>query len=426
LTGDAPAGEPTAGAPAAGGLAAGGLAAGGLAAGGLAAGHPAVGDSAAWFRDIFGAAPDGAWHAPGRVNLIGEHTDYNEGFVLPFALSRGTLAVAGRRVDSVLELHSRQVPGGGAVIPVGSLAPGAITGWAAYPAGVVWAMRAAGHPVGGVSMVFDSDVPRGAGLSSSAALECAVALALTDLYGLAVPKSELVTIAQRAENDFVGVPCGIMDQSASLLCQVGHALLLDCRTSEAAAVPFDTAAAGLDLLVIDTGARRELADGDYASRRGECEQAARALGVRALRDVSDVAEVSRLADPLLRRRARHVVTENQRVIDTVALLRAGRLSEAGALLAASHVSLRDDFEISWPEADATVTAATEAGALGARMIGGGFGGSVIALVPAAESARVRESVCAEFARRGWPSPQFLDATPSAGARRVQGPSNPAG
>ena len=382
---------------------------------------PAAGRAAAWFADAFGAAPDGAWQAPGRVNLIGEHTDYNEGFVLPFALSRGTLAVAGRRADDMLEVRSRQVSGGNAVIPAGALAPGTIDGWAAYPAGVVWAMRAAGYPVGGVSMVIDSDVPRGAGLSSSAALECAVALALSDLHGLEVPRSELVLIAQRAENDFVGVPCGIMDQSASLLCQPGHALLLDCRTSESAAVPFDPAAAGLELLVIDTGARRELADGDYAGRRGECEQAARELGLRSLRDVADVAELSRLADPVLRRRATHVVTDNQRVIEMVALLRAGRLSEAGALLTASHASLRDDFEISWPEADVTVAVASGAGALGARMIGGGFGGSVIALVPASGSAGVRTAICAEFGRRDWPPPQFLDAMPSASAHRVLGP-----
>ncbi len=383
--------------------------------------RPAAEHAAAWFLDAFGVPPDGAWHAPGRVNLIGEHTDYNAGFVLPFALSRGTLAVAGRRGDGVLEVRSRQVPGSVVAIPVSSLAPGAVAGWAAYPAGVVWAMRAAGYPVGGVSMVIDSDVPSGAGLSSSAALECAVALALTDLHGLAVPRSELVMIAQRAENDFVGVPCGIMDQSASLLCQAGHALLLDCRTSETAAVPFNPAAAGLDLLVIDTGARRELADGDYASRRSECEQAARALGLRSLRDVTDLAEVSRrLAGPL-RRRAMHVVTDNRRVIEMVALLRAGRLSEAGALLTASHLSLRDDFEISWPEADAAVAAATGAGALGGRMIGGGFGGSVIALVPAPESAGVRVAISDEFGRRGWPPPRFLDARPSASARRVLGP-----
>jgi len=375
-------------------------------------------DCAAWFRDSYGVAAGGAWFAPGRVNLIGEHTDYNDGFVLPFALGRGTVAVAGRRDDDVIELRSRQVPGGSAVIPLDSLAPGAIPGWAAYPAGVAWAMRAAGHPVAGFSLVIDSDLPRGAGLSSSAALECAVGLALTDLNGTAMPRSELVTIAQRAENDFVGVPSGIMDQSASLLCRAGHALLLDCRTSEAAAVPFDPAGHGLDLLVIDTGVRRELTDGDYAGRRGECEQAARALGLRSLRDITDISQVSLLPDPLLRRRARHVFTENQRVLETARLLRAGRLSEAGALLTASHASLRDDFQISWPAADAAVSAVTRAGALGGRMTGGGFGGSVIALVAAGDSARVRAAVRAEFGRQGWHPPRFLDATPSAGARRV--------
>jgi len=378
------------------------------------------GEGAAWFRDAYGAAPEGAWLAPGRVNLIGEHTDYNEGFVLPFALSRATLAVAGRRDDDIIELRSRQMPDGGEAISIGSLEPGAIPGWAGYPAGVVWAMRAAGHPVAGVRLLIDSDLPRGAGLSSSAALECAVALALADLHGLAVPRSELVLIAQRAENDFVGVPCGIMDQSASLLCEAGQALLLDCRTAETAAVPFDPAASGLELLVIDTGARRALADGDYASRRGECDQAARGLGLSSLRDITDISQVAQLTDPLLQRRARHVFTENQRVIETVRLLRAGRPGQTGALLSASHESLRDDFEISWPEADVTVGAATGAGALGARMIGGGFGGSVIALAALRDSALIRASVDDEFARRGWRPPRFIDATPSAGARRVPG------
>ena len=325
----------------------------------------------------------------------------------------------GGATTRLIELRSRQVPGGDAVIGADSLAPGAIPGWAAYPAGVLWAMRAAGHPVAGVSLAVDSDLPRGAGLSSSAALECAVALALNDLHDLAVSRPELVLIAQRAENDFVGMPCGIMDQSASLRCQAGQALLLDCRSVETAAVPFDPAASGLELLVIDTGARRELAGGDYANRRGECEQAARALGLRSLRDITDGAQITRQLTGSLARRARHVFTENQRVTETVRLLRAGRLGEAGALLTASHVSLRDDFQISWPEADVTVDAAIGAGALGARMIGGGFGGSVIALTGAPDSARVRAAVDDEFGRRGWHPPRFLDATPSAGARRVR-------
>ncbi len=376
-------------------------------------------DGAAWFLDAFGRAADGAWFAPGRVNLIGEHTDYNDGFVLPFALSRGTLAVAGRRDDRSSSCDRARCP---AATPSSGL-----TRWhlARFPAGppirpgCVWAMRAAGHPVAGVSLAVDSDLPRGAGLSSSAALECAVALALSDLHDLAVSRPELVLIAQRAENDFVGMPCGIMDQSASLRCQAGQALLLDCRSGETAGVPFDPAASGLELLVIDTGARRELAGGDYANRRGECEQAARALGLRSLRDITDGAQITRQLTGSLARRARHVFTENQRVTETVRLLRAGRLGEAGALLTASHVSLRDDFQISWPEADVTVDAAIGAGALGARMIGGGFGGSVIALTGAPDSARVRAAVGDEFGRRGWHPPRFLDATPSAGARRVR-------
>ena len=374
--------------------------------------------AAAWFRDCYGSEPDGGWLAPGRVNLIGEHTDYNDGFVLPFALSRGTLVMAARTGDGLLQMRSRQVRGNAAAVAVAGLRPGSVPGWAAYPAGVVWALREAGYPVGGARLVIDSDVPRGAGLSSSAALECSVALALADLYQLGITRPALAAAAQRAENDFAGVPCGIMDQSASLLCEAGHALLLDCRSGETSQIPFDTAAAGLELLVIDTAARHVLADGDYANRRAECEQAAAALGVPALRDVEDIAGLAGLEDPVLRRRARHVVTENQRVLDTVAVLRAGRLAEAGPLLTASHESLRDDFEISWPEADAAVDAAIGAGAVGARMIGGGFGGSVIALAPAASCGRVQAAVRARFAGEGFSPPRSLGAVPSAAAHRV--------
>jgi len=216
------------------------------------------------FKKKYGRPPRWIVAAPGRVNVIGEHTDYNDGFVLPFALSRGTLVMAARTGDGLLQLRSRQVRGGGQAAEVAGLAPGSVPGWAAYPAGVVWALREAGYPVGGARLVIDSDVPRGAGLSSSAALECSVALALADLYQLDITRPALAAAAQRAENDFAGVPCGIMDQSASLLCQPGHALLLDCRTSEGVDVPFDPAASGLELLVIDTGARRRLASGDYA------------------------------------------------------------------------------------------------------------------------------------------------------------------
>jgi galactokinase len=354
------------------------------------------------------------------VNLIGEHTDYNEGFVLPFALSQGVRAAASRRGDGMLELRSRQAPGEPAAVPLTALAPGSVTGWAAYPAGAAWALAKTGLPIRGTSVAIDADLERGAALSSSAALECATALALTELHGLSVPRPELAAIARRAENEFAGIPTGIMDQSASLLCQAGHALLLDCRSGETSDVPFDLPAAGLVLLVIDTRVRHALSDGRYAARRRDCEEAARALGVSALRDVTDdPGALDKIADPVLRRRARHVVTENHRVLATVVLLRAGDIAGCAPLLSASHRSLRDDFEISWPQADAAVDAALAAGALGARMTGGGFGGSIIALARARTSADVQASVRDAFARRGWPRPGFLEALPSAGAVRLR-------
>jgi galactokinase len=382
----------------------------------------AVDTAAQWFAECYAAEPDGVWQAPGRVNLIGEHTDYNEGFVLPFALAQGVRAAASPRDDGVLELRSHQAPDAPAAVRLDELAPGRPGGWAAYPAGVAWALLAAGSPVGGASIAIDADLERGAALSSSAALECATALALTELYGLSVDRRDLAALARRAENEFVGVPSGIMDQSASLLCERGHALLLDCRSGETSAVPLDLAAVGLVLLVIDTRVRHALSDGRYAERRHSCEDAARALGVASLRDLTDspdgIERVERLADPVLRRRARHVVTENARVLETVGLLRVGEATRIGPLLTASHASLRDDFEISWPRADATVEAAIGSGALGARMTGGGFGGSVIALVPAPRGGDVRAGIQDAYATRGWEPPRFLDALPSAGAHRL--------
>ena len=378
------------------------------------------------FRERFGGEPDGVWLAPGRANLMGEHTDYNDGFVLPFALTQGVTAAAARRAAPRLTLCSRQEPQNAVEIALDGLAPGRVTGWAAYPAGVAWALQAAGHRVPGACIAVDSDLAAGAGLSSSAALECATALALTELGELTIPRAELVTLACRAENEFVGVPTGIMDQSASLLCRAGHALLLDCRSLEASQVPFDPGAAAASLLLINTRARHELTDGEYGQRRAECEEAARRLGLSSLRDLTDLADADSLTDPVLRRRVRHVVTDNQRVLEVVALLRApggpsaDTYREIGRLLTQAHVSLRDDFEVSWPEADAAVEAALAAGAAGARMIGGGFGGSVLALVPAASGGPVRDAVTGAFARRGWTAPEFLDAVPADSARQVDG------
>ncbi|HJZ27392.1 MAG TPA: galactokinase [Streptosporangiaceae bacterium] len=376
------------------------------------------------FRARFGGAADGVWFAPGRANLMGEHTDYNEGFVLPFALGQGIVAAAARRADRRLVLCSAQEPGCLLEVALDGLVPGRppkVTGWAAYPAGVAWALAAAGYQVPGACLAIDSDVPAGAGLSSSAALECVTALALTELAGLSVDRRELAAIARRAENEFAGVPSGIMDQSASLLSRSGHALLLDCRSLETAQVPFDPAASGSRLLLINTRARHKLTGGEYGQRRAECERAARLLGVPSLRYLTDVADVGRLADPVLQRRARHVVTDDQRVLDVVGLLRSPDgdvYPEIGRLLTQAHVSLRDDFEVSWPEANLAVDAAVDAGALGARMMGGGFGGSVLALARSEAAGPVRAAVAEAFARRSWTAPAFLEATPSASARRV--------
>ena len=370
------------------------------------------------FAGRYGREPEGVWYAPGRVNLIGEHTDYNEGFALPFAISAGICVAAAARDDGVIALSSRQHGDATVSLPLDALAPGRPGGWAAYPAGVAWALRSAGHHVGGASLAIDADLAAGAGLSSSAALECAAGLALADLNQLVLPRPELAALGRRAENDFVGAPTGLMDQMAVLLCQAGHALLLDCRAGTGTAVPLDPAAAGLVLLIIDTRVRHELTDGGYGSRRRACEDAARVLGTRSLRDITDVSLLDQLRNRVLRQRARHVVTENQRVLDTAELLRAGQLSRVGALLTASHASLRDDFAVSWPEADVAVEAAIEAGAHGARMTGGGFGGSVIALAPADAAEGVRAAVTARFARPGWQAPVIAATQPSQSARRL--------
>jgi galactokinase len=379
-------------------------------------------DAAAWFADRYGREPEGTWFAPGRVNLLGG-PDYNEVFVLPFALGAGVSAAAGRRPGGQIVVTSRQAAGGPVPLSIGTLEPGSVAGWAAYAAGVAWALREAGYLRGGADVAIDADLPMGAGLSSSAALECSVALALTELYGLSVPRRELAALARRGENDFVGVPTGIMDQLAALLCRPGHALLLDCRSGAGAAVPLNPPSAGLALLVIDTRARHALTDGGYAARRRACADAAATLGVRSLRDVTEdagaLARLARLSEPSLRRPAQHVVSENRRVLAAAELLHAGDQAAVGPLLTASHLSLRDRFGVSWPQADVAVETAIGAGAAGARMTGGGFGGSVVALVPTDRAARVRRAVTERFARRRWPAPRYLDAVPSGSARRTR-------
>ncbi|MFD3994764.1 galactokinase [Streptomyces sp. NPDC058583] len=376
---------------------------------------------AAEFEALYGAAPDGVWAAPGRVNLIGEYTDFNDGFVLPLALPHTTVAAVARRDDGVLRLHSADIDGGIVQLAVDSLEPLSGGGWAAYPAGVVWALRAAGHPVTGADVHLTSTVPTGAGLSSSAALEVVTALALNDLFGLGISRPELARIAQRAENDFVGVPCGVMDQMASACAEEGHALYLDTRDLSYRQVPFDLAREGLRLLVVDTRVKHALGDGAYAERRAGCEAGARALGARALRDVSAVQlpeALALLGDEKIRRYVRHVVTDNARVERTIALLDAGDTRAVGPVLTEGHASLRDDLRVSCPELDLVVEAANAAGALGARMTGGGFGGSAVVLVDTDRADVVAAAVEKAFAEAGHAAPGIFPAVPSAGARRL--------
>jgi galactokinase len=372
------------------------------------------------FAAAYGRPPAGVWRAPGRVNLIGEHTDYNDGFVLPIAIPDAVFVAAAPRDDGRVRASSVQAEGE-LDAAVATLAPGSDRGWSAYVSGVAWALAEAGVPVPGADLVVDGRVPLGAGLSSSAALECAVGAALADLAGAAVEPMALARLAQHAENDYVGAPTGLMDQVAAVLCTAGHALLFDVRSLETRQVPFRPADAGLALRVIDTGVRHEHAGGEYGDRRRSCEAACRELGVASLRELSvdgGLARVEALADDVLRRRARHVVTENERVLAACAALDAGDWKAFGAAMTASHASLRDDYEVSCAELDVAVDAALAEGALGARMTGGGFGGCAIALVPAAATDAVVAAVDARYGERDWQAPAVRVCEPSAGAQRV--------
>ena len=364
--------------------------------------------------------PVWGWAAPGRVNLMGEHTDYNDGWVLPFAIGQRTrVALAVRADDRMVRIWStRAEPADVPVETTTATQPGEVDGWAAYVAGVVWAFGADGHELPGLDVWVDSDVPLGAGLSSSAALECAVAVAVDGRLGLGLGPDRLAALARRAENDYVGAPTGVMDQVASMHGRAGHVLLLDTRTMRIEHLPCDLNAAGLALLVIDTRASHRLADGGgYAERRRECERAAAVLGVDALRDVTE-DDLARLGDTTLVRRARHVVSDNTRVHEAVAGLRTSAWADLGRTMLASHVSLRDDFEISCAELDTAVETSVAAGALGARMTGGGFGGSAIALAPVERVDAVGAACRDAFAKHGWREPQVFAVQPGAGAGRL--------
>ncbi|MEO6999806.1 MAG: galactokinase [Terracoccus sp.] len=375
----------------------------------------------ALFTATYAAAPDGVWSAPGRVNLIGEHVDYNGGLCLPMAIPQRTHAAMRRRDDRMLSVISGE--SGVEKIALDDIGPGRPKNWAAYVAGVFWALEQAGHAITGADIALTSDVPSGAGLSSSAALEAGVALAIDDLCGLGLGQDdtgrrELAAACQRAENEVVGAPTGGMDQAASLRGRAGHALELDCRTMDVSHVPFRQ-----ELLIIDTRAHHSLVDGQYAARRNQCEEAARDLGVALLADVSPDGldqTLEAVTDPVARRRAHHVVTEITRVKESAQLLRHGDpvdLDALGALFTASHVSLRDDFEVSSAELDVAVDAAIAAGAYGARMTGGGFGGSAIALVRPGGSGAVVTAVRRAYQEQGWKRPRTFRVTAGAGASR---------
>jgi galactokinase len=390
------------------------------------------------FTAAFGYAPEGLWSAPGRVNLIGEHTDYNEGFVLPFAIDRRTVAALALRADGLVRVSSSAVSLSTGSLSTGSsregtpagefvlaaALPAAVRGWAAYPLGVAWGLGQVGAELAGLpgfDVHFASDVPVGAGLSSSAAIECALAVALNEAWRLGFDRTRLVEATHLAENGFVGAPTGILDQSAALLSAEGAALFLDCRDGSSVPVDLGLGPAGLAVLVVDTKVKHEHVSGGYAARRAACERAARALGVRALRDVT-VPQLLAARDQLddeAYHRARHVVTEDQRVLDTVAALRAGDPQRVGELMLASHDSMRDDFEISTRELDLAVEVAMDGGALGARMTGGGFGGSAIALTPADRVPALRRAVGEAFSKSGYRAPETFVVCPSQGARRDQ-------
>ncbi|MDH6220528.1 galactokinase [Streptomyces pseudovenezuelae] len=374
------------------------------------------------FVGLYGAEPEGVWAAPGRVNLIGEHTDYNDGFVMPFALPHTAVAAVSRRTDGVLRLHSSDVESGVVELSLDDLVPESDRDWTAYPSGVLWALREAGHPVTGADIHLASTVPAGAGLSSSAALEVVVALALNDLYELGLKRWQLARLCQRAENVYVGAPVGIMDQTASACCEQGHALFLDTRDLSQKQIPFDLAAEGMRLLVVDTRVKHSHSEGEYGKRRAGCEKGAALLGVDALRDIPydelDAALARLGDDEEVVRLVRHVVTEDERVEQVVGLLEAGDTRAIGPVLVAGHASLRDDFQVSCPELDLVVDTAVATGALGARMTGGGFGGSAIVLAETADVDTITKAVEEAFATAGFLAPRVFEAVPSPGARRL--------
>lgn len=367
------------------------------------------------FTALFGQAPEIISEAPGRVNLIGEHVDYCDGFVMPFAISDRTYAAINRRSDRKIRIASAQRPGEIIESSLDHLSPDEVGDWERYILGVIWAFG--DRITTGLDILVDGRVALGAGLSSSAALECSIAIALNQLFAVDLSLPELARLAQRSENDYVGMPCGIMDQSVSLMAQAGNALLLDCRDLSTEQIPFELASSGLELLVIDTRAHHALVDGGYAERRASCESAAAKLGVKALRDcpISQLESSREKLTELEYMRAEHVVNDIARVGQCVEQLKRADFKSVGEILTQSHASLRDRFEISCPELDLAVASALANNSLGGRMIGGGFGGSAIALFKVAEIEPAKVAIAAAFKAAGFTEPRFFTSLPSSGA-----------
>ena len=373
------------------------------------------------FNSVYGVSPDLVAEAPGRVNLIGEHIDYSQGFVLPFAIKDRTFAALRKRDDRLIKIASAQRKSEIHTISLDEIRLPTKRGWENYIIGVIWAINADNPVTHGMDILVDGRVPLGAGLSSSAALECSVAYAINELFGFELSLEYLARATQKAENDFVGMPCGIMDQSVSLMAREGFALLLDCRDLTTRQIPFDLASNDLELLVVDTRAHHALVDGGYATRRAACESVAMKLNVPSLRDLS-LEALHSSKDKLTQTeffRARHAVTEMQRVLDAVVALEQKDFSLFGALINSSHASLRDDYEVSCPELDLAVETAQKEGALGSRMVGGGFGGSAIALVSVAEAKSTSTAIEKAFALNNFEAPRFFASLPSQGAQITQ-------
>jgi galactokinase len=365
------------------------------------------------FLETFSAEPDLVAAAPGRVNLIGEHIDYSEGFVLPFAINDRTMVAARKRDDLIVRIASAQRQSKIITVEINEVKPGLKGEWERYALGVLWSMGIKS----GVDLMIDGHVPLGAGLSSSAALECAVATAMNHLFDMGFNLEELARLTQKAENQYVEVPCGIMDQSVSLMASRGFALLIDCRDLSTRNIPFDVASHGLELLIIDTQAHHALTDGGYAERRASCESVAAKLSVKSMRELTlaqlDSARANLSETEYIR--ARHAITEMKRVLDCVDALGSGDFVKVGQLINESHRSLRDDYTVSCPELDTTVEASLAAGALGSRMVGGGFGGSAIALIEASKTSQTIGAIERAFADNKFKAPRFFTSLPSQGA-----------